>query len=166
LSLSDRIVVMHEGRADRIGTPAEIYNTPSTAFVASFVGTLNRLEAQVQQPAQGKLRLDGQDIYTTVPLAPGLAGQTVLLGVRPENLSMNHVPTNGQHPANHLTGQVENVAFLGSIVRIQLRLQRHALFFDAFNQPQANLPRIGEQVTVSFPREACLILQTPAAPAN
>lgn len=46
LSISDRIVVMNEGRADQIGTPSDIYNNPTTRFVASFVGTLNLLEAR------------------------------------------------------------------------------------------------------------------------
>ncbi len=53
LSISDRIVVMNSGRADQIGTPFEIYNTPATRFVASFVGTLNIIEAKVADPAAG-----------------------------------------------------------------------------------------------------------------
>ena len=47
LSLSDRVVVMSEGRIEQIGTPFEIYNFPATTFVASFVGTLNLVEACV-----------------------------------------------------------------------------------------------------------------------
>ena len=46
LSLSDRVVVMSDGRIEQIGTPSEIYNFPSTAFVASFVGTLNLVIAR------------------------------------------------------------------------------------------------------------------------
>ena len=44
LSMSDRIVVMSEGRIEQIGTPSEIYNSPATPFVASFVGTIGRGE--------------------------------------------------------------------------------------------------------------------------
>ena len=47
LSLSDRVVVMSDGRIEQIGTPSEIYNFPTTAFVASFVGTLNLVSAGV-----------------------------------------------------------------------------------------------------------------------
>src|SRR4029078_820710 len=47
LSLSDRVVVMSEGRMEQVGTPFEIYNFPTTAFVASFVGTLNVLPGVV-----------------------------------------------------------------------------------------------------------------------
>src|SRR5262249_56456425 len=45
LSISDRIVVMSKGRMEQVGTPLDIYNTPETPFVASFVGTLNLLHA-------------------------------------------------------------------------------------------------------------------------
>ncbi|HEX7587262.1 MAG TPA: ABC transporter ATP-binding protein, partial [Anaerolineae bacterium] len=45
LSMSDRVVVMNNGRAEQIGTPFEIYNFPTTEFVAQFVGTLNTLTA-------------------------------------------------------------------------------------------------------------------------
>src|SRR6476659_1601368 len=63
LSLSDRVVVMSNGRIEQIGTPFEIYNFPTTRFVASFVGTLNVLSADVAA-ARGKLRIHGQDIQT------------------------------------------------------------------------------------------------------
>ena len=50
LELSDRIVVMSEGRIEQIGTPFEIYNFPATAFVASFVGTLERRPGTDRRP--------------------------------------------------------------------------------------------------------------------
>src|ERR671932_185336 len=62
LSLSDRVVVMNEGRIEQIGTPFEIYNFPQTSFVASFVGTLNILSAAVVDASSGRLNLDGQEI--------------------------------------------------------------------------------------------------------
>ena len=53
LSMSDRVVVMHQGVADQVGAPFEIYNRPATRFVAEFVGTLNLLDAQVLEAAAG-----------------------------------------------------------------------------------------------------------------
>ncbi len=64
LELSDRIVVMSEGRMEQVGTPFEIYNFPATAFVASFVGTLNAVEARVVDAAARSLTLGGQPIRT------------------------------------------------------------------------------------------------------
>ena len=60
LSMSDRIVVMNEGRVEQIGTPLEIYNKPSSRFVASFVGTLTVLPAKIVNASKGTLSLDGQ----------------------------------------------------------------------------------------------------------
>src|SRR5262245_31290881 len=68
LSLSDRVVVMSEGRMEQVGTPFEIYNFPATGFVASFVGTLNVLAADVADAASGRLRVDGQDIRVAKPI--------------------------------------------------------------------------------------------------
>ncbi|HAP98474.1 MAG TPA: spermidine/putrescine ABC transporter ATP-binding protein, partial [Rhodospirillum rubrum] len=58
LSMSDRVVVMHNGRADQVGAPFEIYNAPKTRFVASFVGTLNLLEGVALAP--DRLTIEGQ----------------------------------------------------------------------------------------------------------
>ncbi len=51
LSISDRIVVMYDGKIEQVGSPFEIYNFPTTAFVAGFVGTLNTTTAEVIDPA-------------------------------------------------------------------------------------------------------------------
>src|SRR5262249_43424375 len=53
LSISDRIVVMSEGRVEQVGAPFEIYNFPRTTFVASFVGTLSILRGTVVEPSEG-----------------------------------------------------------------------------------------------------------------
>ncbi len=59
LSMSDRIVVMYNGRAEQVGTPFEIYNRPATRFVAGFVGTLNVIEGTVTDPAAGAVSIAG-----------------------------------------------------------------------------------------------------------
>ncbi len=74
LELSDRIVVMSEGRIEQIGTPFEIYNFPATSFVASFVGTLNAMDATIVDASAGRLSLAGHEIRTTSTLT-GSAGR-------------------------------------------------------------------------------------------
>jgi putative spermidine/putrescine transport system ATP-binding protein len=154
LSLSDRIVVMSNGRIEQIGTPFEIYNFPTTRFVASFVGTLNVLSASVTEAASGRLNVDGQEIRAARPIDGSPAGQPVSLALRPEALSLN-----GNSAGNHLTGTVDDVMFLGPTMRVRVRLKDQAFQFDEFNHPHLAPPRPGQQVTVSFPPEACLILQ-------
>src|SRR4029450_12617975 len=65
LSLSDRVVVMSEGRMEQVGTPFEIYNFPATPFVASFVGTLSLVPGTVVDSGAGTLTVAGQQIRVT-----------------------------------------------------------------------------------------------------
>jgi putative spermidine/putrescine transport system ATP-binding protein len=157
LSLSDRIVVMSAGHVEQIGTPFAIYNFPQTPFVASFVGTLNVLPAQVLDAANGRLAIDGQEIHTAQPIADGPKDKPVSIALRPETIVLNGA-SNG---ANHLRGTVEDVMFLGAIVRVRVRFREHALHFDMFNNPHLSLPQQGEQVALSFAPEACIILGEP-----
>src|SRR4051812_28441465 len=87
LELSDRIVVMSEGRMEQVGTPFEIYNFPATEFVASFVGTLNAVQASISRPAERRLLLAGTEIETSSELA-GSAGEAVSAAIRPEMISI------------------------------------------------------------------------------
>jgi putative spermidine/putrescine transport system ATP-binding protein len=153
LSISDRIVVMRDGKIEQVGTPSEIYNRPATAFVASFIGSLNLLSAVVVEPGTGTLAVDGQRIAAAEPI-PGQAGRAVRLSLRPEMISLN----NGNAGNNHLTGTLASVVFLGSIVRLVLRIGGSELFLDTFNNPHLALPEIGARVTAGFPPEACILL--------
>ncbi|MEW5989176.1 MAG: ABC transporter ATP-binding protein, partial [Chloroflexota bacterium] len=83
LSLSDRVVVMSEGRIEQVGTPSEIYNFPKTHFVASFVGTLSILSARVVDPAAGRLDVGGQPIQVARPLEHSRPDDAVSLALRP-----------------------------------------------------------------------------------
>jgi putative spermidine/putrescine transport system ATP-binding protein len=161
LSLSDRVVVMSEGRIEQIGTPAEIYNFPATSFVASFVGTLNLLPAQVTDAGAGRLSVYGQEIRAGKGLTGGRKNGTVSIALRPESMELGE--GGGE---NRLRGPLEDVSFLGSIVRMRVGLGEGAsVSLDTFNDPHLTLPAVGEVVTVSFPREACLVLEgTATAP--
>ncbi len=156
LSLSDRVVVMNQGLIEQVGAPFEIYNFPKTVFVAQFVGTLNTIKATVVDPAAGALALDGQTLYTAQPLAKQQPGATVQIALRPELLAPE---STGQGDENQLTGTVENVIFLGAVVRIHLRVGETLVLMDEFNNPHLAVPAIGEQLTAYFLRENCLVLE-------
>lgn len=156
LSLSDRVVVMNRGVIEQVDTPFVIYNFPASHFVASFVGTLNLLTAEVADPNAGQVIVVGQRIAAASTLEGLAAGDRVTLALRPELLSLNGA---GGGP-NCLTGAVETISFLGSIVRIQVRVQDVLVALDEFNNPHLALPGLGQTVTFSFPKEACLILDS------
>jgi putative spermidine/putrescine transport system ATP-binding protein len=155
LSMSDRIVVMNEGRVEQMGTPFEIYNRPKTRFVASFVGTLNMLKAQVLDAASGRVSIDGQEVLVATGLQGLRNGETCSLALRPEAVLL------GQHgpERNHMNGTIQEVSFLGSVVRVRVRFHDNVVSLDTFNNPGMRLPERGQPVTVSFSREDLLLLE-------
>src|SRR6266851_48069 len=84
LSMSDRIVVMNEGRVEQIGTPFEVYNYPRTRFVASFVGTLNILRGRVVDATSGRIAVDDQPITAARGMGGLQNGEVRSLALRPE----------------------------------------------------------------------------------
>lgn len=136
LSISDRVVVMNNARIEQVGTPFQIYNFPQTEFVAQFVGTLNAVLAEIVDVKDGLLRFDGQQVHTADKLEGYRNGDRIMVAIRPERLSFAHEG----RKANILTGTIKNITFLGSIVRIQVKLGESVFYMDTFNNPYLTLP--------------------------
>jgi len=157
LSLSDRIVVMSQGRIEQVGTPSEIYDGPATEFVARFVGQLNVLTGHVLEGSTGRLGIGAQ----TIELGRSLDGQPIggqlSLAVRPEAIEL------GLGDATHprLVGAVKDIQFLGPVIRVRMWLDGEGgdLRFDTFNRPGTVPPLVGERVTVSFPADSAIVLE-------
>ena len=157
LELSDRIVVMSEGRVEQIGTPFEIYNFPTTDFVASFVGTLNTVPAKIVDPGRRRLALAGTEIGTSSSIG-GAAGDQVTVAIRPEMISLDGTSGEGS-PGNRVQATVQDVAFLGAVVRVRTTVQDgSSVSVDTFNNPNLAVPASGATVTLRFPDEAVLVL--------
>ncbi|MFK4825527.1 ABC transporter ATP-binding protein [Paenochrobactrum sp. BZR 588] len=155
LSISDRIVVMHEGKADQVGTPFEIYNQPSTRFVASFVGTLNMLEGHVENLLANQINLDGNLITLPQPITGVADKAPVTLALRPEAIRLNN-----KNPEDvTVSATIEDVHFLGSVIRTRVKLNQNQLSLDSFNDPAIAPPKRGDKVKVSFAAHDLLILQ-------
>lgn len=154
LSISDRIVVMNVGVIEQVGTPSEIYNFPRTSFVANFVGTLNTADAEIADPARGIVSVDGVHFETAKNLQDRQKGDKVRISIRPERLSF----ASDERKDNVLDAVMENITFLGSIVRVQVLIGNTKFFMDIFNNPFLELIKVGEKVQVTCSREAVLIL--------
>ena len=159
LSLSDRIVVMSEGHIEQIGTPAEIYNFPATPFVARFVGSLNVVTAKTVNGAAGTVTIDGLPIRTVKPFQAA-AGSDVVLALRPEVVTIvRDGDPASTRTANRLHATVDEVTFLGAVVRTRVKLPGGTtLNFDTFNDPHAIPPALGSAISIGFPAEGCLVL--------
>jgi spermidine/putrescine transport system ATP-binding protein len=130
MSLSDRIAVMHEGRIEQVGTPAEIYEAPRTSFVAAFIGDTSFLEGRVAEIVSGdhcRLVVDGfPDIvcFNDKNLA---RGRTVSLSLRPEKLRISRERPAVDPLRNVVAGRVEDVVYLGSHTKYWVRVNEHRL---------------------------------------
>jgi multiple sugar transport system ATP-binding protein len=116
MTLGDRVVVMRDGLVEQCGTPLEIYGRPASRFVAGFIGSpaMNFLELRVAGDGEAIL-LEGPGVRLRAPperraALAGLAGRTVIVGVRPEHLAPVEPPADGQG----LAGRVEVTEQLGA----------------------------------------------------
>ncbi len=114
MTMSDRIAVMRAGRIEQLGTPEELYERPTTPFVAGFLGVSNLLEGEVagRDGALVSIRLrDG-----TVLRAPSdgvAASGAVRLGVRPEKLRVESGENGTSNGLNSLAGVVLDASYIG-----------------------------------------------------
>ncbi len=146
LAMSDRIVVMNEGRTEQLGTPFEVYNRPRTRFVANFVGMLNVLKGTVLDADKGVVRIDGQEVRLAGPIASAKAGDERSLALRPEAAGIG-TPQEGD---NIMQGMIEDVSFLGAIVRVKTRFKDNVISLDTFNNSGHAPPERGQPAKVCF----------------
>ena len=153
LSMSDRVVVMHNGIASQTGAPFEIYSRPTTRFVAEFVGTLNLLTATVIDAATGTVRIGATDVALNRPLL-GKTG-TISLALRPEVVTLG--PSAGREIT--LKGRISEVHFLGSVIRIRIDLGGNSVLLDTFNTPDTPPPAVGTDAAISVAERDLMVLE-------
>jgi putative spermidine/putrescine transport system ATP-binding protein len=116
--------------------------------------------------------IDGQEVMTSKPVTHAKAGEACTVALRPEAATlyqseMQEAATSSfakdSEPRNRMQGTIEEVSFLGSVVRVRVRFDEHAISLDTFNNPSATPPARGSQVTVAFARDDLLMLEGAAA---
>ncbi|MER6117644.1 ABC transporter ATP-binding protein [Streptomyces sp. A0642] len=118
MTMADTVAVMNAGRVEQLGDPADLYENPRTTFVANFLGTSNLIEGEVVSTGTdivvaaggGKLRLP-----TDRCQAPAVNGGRVLLGIRPEKISLAHRDEADAiaEGRNRVTGRIVDSSFIG-----------------------------------------------------
>nr|BFD87354.1 ABC transporter ATP-binding protein [Streptomyces sp. Xyl84] len=166
LTMSDRIAVMNRGLVEQVGPPQEVYERPSTAFVAGFIGTSNLIRGRLASvgAATGVLDLgDGQRV--TVPLrGPHTAGDTVELTVRPEKITLTAKPAG---TASRLRGTVREVVYLGTSTSYTVDTGTGAemTVFQPNDGTACVSPARGDTVWLSWATDHSYLLTTAPTPA-
>ncbi len=117
LTLADRIVVMHAGRVEQVGTPEAIYAHPATPFVAEFIGRCNFLSGRIHAP-DGAAPVFRADEGLALPLPPGVAGshgQRGTVALRPEAIALLGLDETPAPGAIVVEAVVRRVTYLGAL---------------------------------------------------
>lgn len=158
INMSDRIVVLRDGKIEQVGTPAEIYDTPRTSYVASFVGSANIL-CGIPETENGMiLRADfGRMNCSGAHAARSGADGKQTLAVRGERIEIHRTPESEVF----IEGDIAEKNFAGGMLRIAVRLSdgsevvisRHGIDI-AYE--------IGEHVYLEWPAEAAVLVDREA----
>jgi putrescine transport system ATP-binding protein len=128
MKLATRMGVMSAGRIVQIGTPAEIYESPSSKLVADFIGQVNLLEGEVLEVSPGALTLRCAELGGETRVENDLVclpGSRVWLAVRPEKISLGREPPAGQAAVR---GEVAEIAYMGDISIYLVRIDSGKVF--------------------------------------
>jgi ABC-type Fe3+/spermidine/putrescine transport system ATPase subunit len=114
LSMADRVAVLSEGRIVQIGTPEDVYNHPSTRFVADFLGEANFIEGRVESASPVTVMQTAAGPVRVRPELPPTRGATVTCCVRPEYLRLEAKPSEDRE-ANSLSVRIVRQIYLGEV---------------------------------------------------
>ncbi|WP_327244096.1 ABC transporter ATP-binding protein [Streptomyces sp. NBC_01320] len=118
MTMADTVAVMNAGRVEQLGAPADLYENPKTTFVANFLGTSNLIEGEITEAGEDIL-VGAGGMTLRLPAgrcqAPAGRGGRLLLGVRPEKISLAHADDADSIVAgrNRVTGRIIDSSFIG-----------------------------------------------------
>jgi spermidine/putrescine transport system ATP-binding protein len=165
LTMSDRIAVMSNGRVEQVGPPQQVYEEPSTVFVADFLGVSNLMQVSARgADTQGRcrIRLDSFELQAA-------RGSTDIVGdtkatIRPERIRLEPQNAGGE---NRVPGMVERWVYLGNAVQLIVRLATGQAVQVLIQNTGDEIPFAqGTPVQVHLPADALRVLKDTGAPAN
>lgn len=130
MAMSDRIVVMNNGKIHQIGTPSEIYNSPSNSFVAGFIGLTNFITCNIVDENEIEIDAGTKQYRTKAIIPPEIEKDKVLISVRPEDIS---IVTSG----GNFSGVIKRVTYLGD--SIDYRVEVGEILFRVITSPKIQL---------------------------
>jgi spermidine/putrescine transport system ATP-binding protein len=152
LTMSDRLAVMSNGKVEQVGSPVEVYEDPSTAYVADFLGVSNLMSAHGE--GGGRVRLG--DFQLMAARGDLDARGQIRVVVRPERIHLEDLGTSGD---NRIPGMVERVLYVGSTLQVLVHLA-HGETLQAWMQNRGGDPpwQQGAAVSVYLPADAIRVL--------
>jgi spermidine/putrescine transport system ATP-binding protein len=163
LTMSDRLAVMSNGRVEQIGSPSEVYEEPTTAYVADFLGVSNLMDATADGPdAEGHGRVKLGEFELAAGQGDTDVRGPVKMVIRPERVRLEETSATG---ANRVPGMVERVVYVGSIMQVIVHLAPGQTLQAWVQNQGEGLPyQQGHPVSVHMPVDALRVLVDAGAP--
>ncbi len=158
LSMSDRIVVMNQGRVEQFGTPEEIYASPATPFVADFIGNANFINVRAGKNSPETLEVEVQETRLTIPKSSEESyseGEELILAMKPESMDICEEDTG-------FTGTLELISYLGATTEFKIEFNGTFLTVIHTNTgaKDARKFHIGDPVNLRFEPDAFQIYRS------
>lgn len=163
MTMSDRVVVMNQGQIEQIGTPQELYDRPTTEFVASFVGDSNLVPVSLEgvHCNYASLAALGRSAIQA-PVNPHAARDAGLkLLIRPEKLRISSDRSETQD--NWLEGIVQSMVFLGDATLVTVSVAGMEITAKLANRAGEAAISVGQKATVSWSKDDCSLVVAGAA---
>ncbi|PGF17662.1 Fe3+/spermidine/putrescine ABC transporter ATP-binding protein [Natrinema sp. CBA1119] len=156
LSMSDKVIVMNEGRKEQAGAPQELYEEPETQFVAEFLGQSTKFEGKVAANDPPMVRASNQEIQLASDIdTDRLDGDSLSLYVRPEKINISTAEkANGT--SNTFVGTVSHVEYLGHRAELEVTLDDETTV-TAFGNATEEYA-VGDEIAVQFDPEGVTIV--------
>ena len=163
LSMSDRVVIMDQGRIVQVGTPSELYERPETAFAADFLGKSNFIKATVETVSGGTLTCRSAEHRLTqkAPANAPAPGNEIELALRPEKIEIATSPK-GAAMANAARSRIKRLTYFGAMLEITADaggIGELTVQIAAWRREQAF--NVDQTVWLHWPDDAAVIVTRP-----
>ncbi|WP_339527886.1 ABC transporter ATP-binding protein [Pseudomonas mucidolens] len=164
MTMAERIAIMHLGWIAQIGSPIDIYETPTSRLVCEFIGNVNIFETLVVDDAEGHAVLECADLDRNIYVGHGIAtsveDKSVTYAIRPEKLLVTSEMPTCEH--NWSSGKVHDIAYLGghSVFYVELPSGKLVQSFVANAERRGQRPTWGDQVYVWWEDDSGVVLRS------
>jgi len=164
LTLSDRVLVMDQGNIVESGTPAQIYQNPSSAFTADFIGHSNLFNAKVVNFSKEKMTVEtdgGWQLRASIRQELSI-GEEVLIVVKQERIKLEDLEeqrNNYLTSGNLFDARISMVNFLGPTIHFICELEGGIIQVRCANSPQLRALHPGQDVQLSWEQEDSVIIK-------
>lgn len=160
ITMSDRVAVFHDGKIQQYSDPQTLYEKPTNAFVANFVGENNSLYGTLcdSDDEYQKIEVDGTIQLSGLALADNKNGSAVVMSVRPEKVIIN--PGEQSTSMNRVTGVLQETIYMGDHTRLRLQLLSNDQFIVTMRngQSQAHGFKADNTIILGWAVQDCCIL--------